>query len=248
MRNVLLGSLALAATIASPAMAADMPLKAPPPPVAVFSWTGCYAGGNVGGLWVHKEGTDVTPGDPRFGQSFGTGDGNSWLGGVQAGCNYQFADRWVVGIQGDYDWTDVNSSSVDALFPGLRDNLRVKSLASVTARVGYTWDRFLGYVKGGGAWQRDDYNATVIATNALLDTASDTAGGWTVGIGGEYAFTNWLTGFAEYDYYQFDTHSVTFTCVVAGCVVTGASSTPVDVRETKSVFKVGLNFLWGGGR
>jgi hypothetical protein len=27
-----------------------------------------------------------------------------------------------------------------------------KSLASVTGRVGYAWDRFLGYVKGGGAF------------------------------------------------------------------------------------------------
>ena len=41
--NKILGSIALAMVIAGPAMAADMPLKAPPPP-AVFSWTGCYAG------------------------------------------------------------------------------------------------------------------------------------------------------------------------------------------------------------
>ena len=37
---------------AFPAMAADMPLKAPPPPPApVFTWTGCYLGGSVGGIW-----------------------------------------------------------------------------------------------------------------------------------------------------------------------------------------------------
>jgi opacity protein-like surface antigen len=31
----------------------------------------------------------------------------------------------------------------------------------------------------------------------LDDTRSD----WTVGVGGEYAFTNFVTGFIEYDYY-----------------------------------------------
>src|SRR5258707_5465120 len=48
MKKFLLGSVALAAMIAGPAMAADMPLKAPPP-VVVYSWTGCYVGGHVGG-------------------------------------------------------------------------------------------------------------------------------------------------------------------------------------------------------
>ena len=47
MKRFLLGSVALAAMIAAPAMAADMPLKAPPP-VAVWSWTGCYFGAQIG--------------------------------------------------------------------------------------------------------------------------------------------------------------------------------------------------------
>ena len=33
-----------------------------------------------------------------------------------------------------------------------------RSSRSVRYRpVGYAWDRFLGYVKGGGAWERDEY-------------------------------------------------------------------------------------------
>ena len=65
---------------------------------------------------------------------------------------------------------------------------------------------------------------------------------WTAGIGGEYAFTNFLTGFAEYNYYDFGTRTNTFTCTVAVC---GAVTFPVDVKETKSVVKVGLNFKFG---
>lgn len=31
-------------------------MLAPPPIVAVYNWTGCYVGGNGGGLWGHKDG------------------------------------------------------------------------------------------------------------------------------------------------------------------------------------------------
>jgi outer membrane immunogenic protein len=72
-------------------------------------------------------------------------------------------------------------------------------------------------------------------------SASETRGGWTVGIGGEYAFTNWITGFIEYDYYDFGTRSIAFPIVVA------PASVNLDIRERKSVFKVGLNFLFGAG-
>ena len=41
------------------ANAADMPVKARPlpPPVPVFSWTGFYIGGHVGGAWGTTEAT-----------------------------------------------------------------------------------------------------------------------------------------------------------------------------------------------
>src|SRR6266699_6969460 len=50
MKNLFLASLALAAMIAAPATAADLPYKAPPPlPVAYYDWSGAYVGLNVGG-------------------------------------------------------------------------------------------------------------------------------------------------------------------------------------------------------
>ena len=50
MRQRLLANLAvLAVTLAGPAVAADMPLKAETPFAARFNWTGCYLGGHLGG-------------------------------------------------------------------------------------------------------------------------------------------------------------------------------------------------------
>jgi outer membrane immunogenic protein len=240
MKKILMATVALSALVAAPAMAADLARPvykaAPPPPVYGYSWTGCYIGGNAGGVWVNKEWFDHNPGDPTFGLSDGTHNPSGFIGGVQAGCDYQFAGGFVIGIAGDYDWTDAEASNSSILFPGFTNHSKVRSLASVTGRVGYAWDRFLGYVKGGGAWEKDDYFFT---DGGFSGTASQTRSGWTVGVGGEYAFTNYLTGFAEYDYYDFGNRDTSF-------LQSDGTNFIYGIKETKSVFKVGLNLRWGG--
>jgi outer membrane immunogenic protein len=237
MKKLLLATVALTAMVAAPAMAADLSVRQPmykappPPPVSYYSWTGCYIGGHGGGLWARKDWSYVTP---AVGAA-GSHDADSWLAGLQAGCNFQVGG-FVFGVQGDYAWTDAKGSHNDIAFPGFVDQSNIRSLASVTGRVGYAWDRFLGYVKGGGAWERDNY--TFFVGGVTFATASETRGGWTLGIGGEYAFLPNLTGFIEYDYYDFGTRSLTFT-----------DGSIVDIKERKSVLKAGLNikFGWGGG-
>jgi outer membrane immunogenic protein len=223
------------------ATAADMPVKARPmaPLPVAYNWTGCYIGGNVGGLWGRKDWHDSLTGiyDVR-------NEPTGWLGGGQVGCNYQ-TGAWVFGIQGDYDWTNARDTDVafaTSTFP-VGQNLRsgMRGLASVTGRVGYTWDRFLGYVKGGGAWVRDNYD-TFTPAGVPSSTASETRSGWTVGVGGEYAFApNW-SAFVEYDYYGFGTRTVPFNSVA-----TGAFSFNEDIRQSINVVKVGVNWRFTGG-
>jgi outer membrane immunogenic protein len=141
---------------------------------------------------------------------------------------------------GDYAWADAEGSHDSAREIGVAYHSKVKSLATVTGRVGYAWDRFLGYVKGGGAWERDDYWATTIILGTAY-TAQVTRSGWTFGVGGEYAFTNALSAFVEYNYYDFGTRTIGLTPQVAGL-----GPAFVDVTETKSVVRAGLNFRFGG--
>ncbi len=236
MKKILLATVAVT-VLAVPAMAADLPVrKAPPVVVPVYSWTGCYVGGHVGGVWVRKEWFDKDPLSATLGLSDGSHDPSGFIGGFQGGCDYQFAGGFVIGIAGDYAWTDADASNSSILFPGFTNHSNVKNLASVTGRIGLAWDRFLGYVKGGGAWERDEYYYTDgVVTGALSQTRS----GWTIGIGGEYAFTNWLTGFIEYNYYDFGSHDGLFA------ENTGLTYT-YDIKETKSVVKAGLNWRFGG--
>jgi len=243
MKKFLLAGVAVSALFGGSAVAADLARPAPvyaPPPVLVplFTWTGCYVGGNVGGIWAKSDWNDTIVGD------FGTNTASGALGGLQGGCNYQVG-AWVFGIQGDYDWSNVNNNTANVIFPVLSDQTQIKSLGSVTGRVGYSWDRFLAYFKGGGAWLQSNYSVQVAGFNVA--TASNTNTGWTVGVGGEYAFLNWLTGFVEYDYYNFNNgNSNNLVCTPAVCAPAVAFGN-VGVTTNVNVIKAGLNFKFGPG-
>jgi outer membrane immunogenic protein len=243
MKKLFLMGVAFSALFAAPAMAADMAVrpapvyKAPPPVVvAYYNWTGCYIGGEIGGLWARKQWTDDV-----LGQSFGSHNASGFLGGLQAGCDLQFGGGFVIGVQADYDWTNAKGSNVNAFDARFTDETRVHSVGSATARFGYGWDRFLGYVKVGAAYEHANYD---FAFGGVSVTSGEEKRrlGWTIGVGGEYAFTNWLSGFVEYDYYNFGTRGPEFFDPIF--------LSRVDIRETNNVVKAGLNFRfgnWGGG-
>src|SRR5436853_6521432 len=96
MKKILLVAAALAA-MAAPAFAADMPArtytKAPAytAPQVVYNWTGFYIGGHVGGAFAGNNSLE--------------GSNARFMGGVQGGFDYQFAQRWVVGAEAQYSWT-----------------------------------------------------------------------------------------------------------------------------------------------
>jgi outer membrane immunogenic protein len=206
--------------------------------VPLFKWTGCYVGGNVGGVWAMNDWNDAILGD------FGSGSAAGAIGGLQAGCNYQVGS-WVFGIQGDYDWTNVNNSNPVPLFPLVSDQTQIKSLGSITGRIGNTFfgpqSHFLGYVKAGGAWEQGNFSFQV--GSFPVTTATATQGGWTVGIGAEYAFPSltWLTGFVEYDYYRFG-NSNPGPLLVCAPAVCGFAASNIGITSNVNVVKVGLNF------
>ena len=67
----------------------------------------------------------------------GNNGNGRFLGGLQAGADWQFNPNWVVGVEAQYSWL---SGNVGAVFPGgfaYTNNQR--GLGSITGRVGYTW-------------------------------------------------------------------------------------------------------------
>jgi len=231
MKKTILGAAVLVA-LAGPALAADMPArpyaKAPAytAPALVYNWTGFYIGGHVGGAFAGDN--SLQSSDARF------------LGGVQAGFDYQFAPNWVLGAEAQYSWLN-NGNANNVIFPAgtvVNGNL-ANQIGSVTGRVGYTWGPGLLYAKGGYAW-RDGNNigVTVGGVPAAFATSGNDKSGYTVGAGLEYMFTpNWSAK-AEYQYYNFGN-----TTITAGpAPVVGAR-----FRDDEHTVKAGVNYRFGWG-
>jgi outer membrane immunogenic protein len=163
------------------ASAADLPLKAPPRAAApaVFSWTGCYVGANLGGGWTkHHLATDAPPFPPNLiNDTARTAINNAGLaslshggitGGGQVGCNWQPTTAgWsslVLGIEGDLNGIDGdvsrNTGNVVEPVSGRTvrsiDDIGVSWFATVRGRIGWAFDRLMIYGTGGAAFANVD--------------------------------------------------------------------------------------------
>jgi outer membrane immunogenic protein len=249
-------ALLFACFAASPALAADLPPPVLPPPPAylpapapVFNWTGFYIGGNVGWGWTYTNLTDVGPGFPGPGvpattQVFPLGTQNNlsqngFLGGGQIGFNYQI-NRFVVGVEGDFDATAIKHSESAGGFGG--GTYTDPWTSTLTARVGYALDRALIYGKGGGAWMQEKYNLT--APDGSAATGTFNRWGWTAGIGFEYAVLRNLTVKAEYDYMNFGTQNQLLTPNALDLTTGNVTGDTNSSKLSASVVKVGVNWLF----
>jgi outer membrane immunogenic protein len=233
--------------------------KAPPPvvpPIPLFTWTGCYIGAHVGGGWAHKDFQD----DPfnagfidefdAIGRKVGVNP-SGFLGGGQVGCDYQFAPNWVFGAEFQLSGADINGDVRDPFTRAKTLHARTDWLASITGRVGWTWDRWMIYAKGGAAWVRDKIAITeiddcgapcgsVVGATDVHGNPTDTRTGWTVGAGVEWAFWNNWSAKVEYQFYDFGSKRDHFFDV--------DDVVPYDARIQQQIqsVKVGVNYRFGG--
>jgi outer membrane immunogenic protein len=232
MKKTIFGGVVLAA-LAGPAFAADMPprpyAKAPAytAPAIVYNWTGFYIGGHLGGAFAGDN--SLQSNDARF------------MGGVQAGFDYQFATNWVIGAEAQYSWLNGGNNNNNLFFPAgtVVSGGAADQIGSVTGRLGYTWGPALLYAKGGYAW-RDGNNIgmTIAGVPQPFTTSGNNKDGYTVGAGLEYLFApNWSAK-AEYQYYNFGN-----TTVTSG----PADTVGTRFRNDEHSVKVGVNYRFGWG-
>jgi outer membrane immunogenic protein len=255
MRKTLHATLGVPALLAMSiaANAADLPVKAPPAPVYVpppFSWTGCYIGGNVGGAWAQSNWSDSL-----FGLNWGNTSDGRFIGGFQGGCNYQFYNPgFVIGVEGDFDWVGNNNGNgrtavVPAGFPRAGDVIQVISndtrIATLAARFGWGVDHWLFYGKAGAGWVGNNGFTVLDQTTgaAFVGTGSNTASGWLVGAGIEYAFANNWTAKIEYDYLGLPGRSF----VLPGTVIPALAGDTVTSNHNVQMVKFGINYLFNFG-
>jgi outer membrane immunogenic protein len=251
MKRSLFAIAAVATLAGGPALAADlmppyMPLKAPPPPPPVWSWTGCYAGANVGVGWASQnqslvdtiETTGAVVSTPA---AYGSETDRGVIGGGQIGCDYQFG-HWgpslVIGIQGQFDWGNLSGSHPVTAFPTDTMSDKTSNFDTLTARFGYSFaPTVLLYAKGGMAWATSS-DSLIAPAGTFSESASWTATGWTVGGGLEYRIARDWSVFAEYDYLGFGTKTTVFNAT-PGSGITGEG---IAIGQNVQEAKVGLNY------
>jgi outer membrane immunogenic protein len=235
MRRVLFaGALSLAiATIAAsaPVVAADLP-QAPPPmprapafvPVPVYNWSGFYVGINGGWGFGTSNWTNSVLGNT------GDFDLSGGVAGGTIGANYQM-NQFVVGIEGDFDWADINGSTSNGLCAGFSCSTKNTWLSTIRGRAGFAADRILFYGTAGGAF------GEIQESGAGLTTSDFNRFGWTAGAGVEGALTENITARIEYLYVDLGSGSCTLVCFP------GVST---NVSFKTSLVRAGLDYKFGG--
>lgn len=250
----LLSASALCAGLCRGASAADLGVRAAPPPAPVFiapTWTGFYIGGNVGAGWA-KDDTNVSGVTPPFALlgiavpaipfsiPLASQTMSGFIGGLQGGYNYQFG-TFVLGVEADGDWGDVNGTAPCLVL--LSCTAKIKSFGDVGGRVGVVVDKALIYLKGGWAWAETSHT-TAVAIGALnaSQTINGSRNGEFIGTGIEYAFLPSWSAKVEYDYYDFGSKNTGTTVTGLGLVLPVA----VSSKLTEQTVKFGVNYRFSG--
>ena len=215
----------LAATTAG--VAADLPArtyaKAPAVYAPVDVWSGFYIGAMGGYGWV---GNGVAPFD----------DVKGGFGGGTIGYNWMVSPNWLIGLEAEGAWADINQSvgAVAAIAPFTAGSVKTEAFGSVTGRIGYTFGSALVYAKGGFGFASNKVAFTLAGVSAS-DTQTQT--GYTIGGGLEYMIApNWSVK-GEYLFANYDSKNFTVFGVTA----------PSGDQELHTV-KVGVNYHFNWAR
>jgi opacity protein-like surface antigen len=238
------------------AKAADMPNTVVAPPPVLWSWTGLYIGGHLGGGFGNSQFADPA-GPAIYG---GTVRSPAVFGGGQFGYNWQVPNsNFVLGVETDAGVMSANGTGTCLASSGffISANCRVRPDAggSLTGRIGLATGprgHTLLYVKGGGAWLDERVD---IITNGILPPAptgfDGVRWGWTVGAGLEKALTPAWSVKLEYDYANFGGNNLgtpaSFLQVLPplpnGYLPTAGGTT--SLGQTMQTVKMGLNYKFG---
>ena len=241
-------------------------------PSPVFSWTGFYLGGNVGGGTSHINfsGTGIFTiarvADPFAFANSGTASGI--LAGGQLGFNYELPAHVVLGFEADLDGSSFHGLTTfcstgtggPLLGHGANcetSNNKLEEFSTVRGRVGYAFDHVLVYGTGGFAWERS--STSTIATCVTVSgscpghgvkftdgssEASATLSGWAAGVGIEWALTpQWILR-AEYLHLAFDRGAENFSASGTASRVPFAVSGRNSMSNDVDFARVGLSYLF----
>jgi len=232
LKKLLTAGIAAAAFYGAPALAADLPVKAPVFSAPVpFSWAGIYVGANGGYAWGRDRSEYGVPGATALTTAL---DPQGALGGVQVGYNAYFSPNWLLGYELDFSGGDIKASGLASdLTPA---NSKTDYFGTARARIGYAADHWLIYGTGGAAWTHNKFVESAPGTPGdSIFTRNQYYVGWVAGAGVEYAVDrNWSLK-AEYLYANLGKEK-------DGTLPAGVSTVSRFTEQTLNVVRIGVNY------
>lgn len=248
-------------------IAAVMPVKAKARPMAVarpVDWTGVYVGAQAGVGYGRDRIGFVGAADPPVGVHTA-----GILGGGQIGYNYQFANKWVVGVEGDASGANIHggqtcggTTGLSAFgFPGgfspffMACNSKLNWLASATGRLGYAWERSLLFVKGGAGFTNENVTVNCVVGPAAFVVGAvrgcnNQAGAVLTSIGTSANRAGWTLGFGSE--FAFDDHwsakaEYDYYGFGSRTALASDGTTTLSSKTNVQVTKIGLNYRFSPG-
>jgi outer membrane immunogenic protein len=242
---MLLAGASLVLGLGVPALAADLPVKAPPRRAPVFvpyAWTGWYIGANAGYGLGYGQGTFA------FGpvlETFNAMPAGAF-GGGQLGYNYQFGS-FVVGAETDIQGAGISDTRTCLLgcIPGLSALIdqKLNWFGTTRARVGLANGPVLTYVTAGAAYGGTETGVTTTFGGATAaSSVSATKSGWVWGTGVEAALGGNWTAKAEYLNMDLGSSSASNAVAIPGV---GAVVSTLNVKNREQIFRAGVNYHFG---
>jgi outer membrane immunogenic protein len=174
--------------------------------------------------------------------TFSSNNPASFIGGGQLGVNYEFRSGLVIGAEAMFDWLanePTNFTALNARAGTASGTINNRWITTATGKVGFAWDRLLGYGKAGGAWVGGASNSFTAGATPVGVSIGSSSGGWTAGAGLEWAFAGNWSFRAEYDFIGL--HNQSFT--VPGVPASRFARDTIHVNDrTIQMVTAGLNY------
>lgn len=273
MKRLLIGISAAASLLATGALAADLPARAPVYTKApayvepVFDWTGFYVGGNLGYSWGRSSDTTAITNPAGTVLFSGTDrtDLNGIVGGGQFGYNWQM-QNWVFGLEADIQGTDEKGThgylcptntcivgnplaALAVTGPAVSEALsqKIDWFGTVRGRIGVlATPRVLLYATGGLAYGEVNSSATIAPVTTGVSAVIPGINSTNVGWTLGAGVEGVIAGnwTARLEYLYVDLGSV------SGSFATTIGTTNLvsnfSSRVTDNILRAGINYKFGG--
>ncbi len=151
--------------------------------------------------------------------------------------------HWIFGAEFSYSGIGLSQTVTSPYFPATDTfSTKIDWLATIEGRIGYSFDHYLVFGKGG--WAGSNANLTLVRNSTgVTSTTDDFVDGWTLGGGLEVMVWPSVVLGVEYDYVNLNL-STAASCPLCVAGIVGGAPAAVTGDATISAVMVRASYLF----